>query len=167
MFRPSQDSSVWLSLTSREQLMPPECSKHQVLINNIYKTCKYNKYVCIYLSCDLLINITHSHIKMQGNFFCSIFLQFWAFYWCLLPFWEEITWESWFYFRYTRFKEHISAFEKILSFWHLVILPLKHCICRKKFNFGWLYLLMPDRFKYLKNKKWWKGTVKRARIMNI
>ena len=93
MFRPSQDSSVWLSLTSREQLMPPECSKHQVLINNIYKTCKYNKYVCIYLSCDLLINITHSHIKMHGNFFCSIFLQFWAFYWCLLPFWEEITWK--------------------------------------------------------------------------
>ena len=31
MFRPSQDSSVWLGLTSREQLMSPECSKHQVL----------------------------------------------------------------------------------------------------------------------------------------
>ena len=26
VFRPSQDSSVWLALTSREQLMPPECS---------------------------------------------------------------------------------------------------------------------------------------------
>ena len=31
VFLPSQDSSVWLGLTSREQLMSPECSKHQVL----------------------------------------------------------------------------------------------------------------------------------------
>ena len=31
VFRPSQESSVWLELTSREQLMSPECSKHQVL----------------------------------------------------------------------------------------------------------------------------------------
>ena len=31
VFRPTQDSSVWLGLTSREQLMSPECSKHQVL----------------------------------------------------------------------------------------------------------------------------------------
>ena len=30
-FRPSQYSAVWLGLTSREQLMSPECSKHQVL----------------------------------------------------------------------------------------------------------------------------------------
>ena len=31
VFCPSQNSSVWLGLTSREQLMSPECSKHQVL----------------------------------------------------------------------------------------------------------------------------------------
>ena len=31
VLRPSQDSSVWLGLTSREQLMSPEYSKHQVL----------------------------------------------------------------------------------------------------------------------------------------
>ena len=31
VFGPSQDSSLWLRLTSREQLMSPECSKHQVL----------------------------------------------------------------------------------------------------------------------------------------
>ena len=31
MFHPSQDSSVWLGLTTREQLMSPECSKNQVL----------------------------------------------------------------------------------------------------------------------------------------
>ena len=31
VFRPAQDSSVWLGSTSREQLMSPECSKHQVL----------------------------------------------------------------------------------------------------------------------------------------
>ena len=36
VFRPSQDSSVWLGLTSREQLMSPECSKHQVLSFYIY-----------------------------------------------------------------------------------------------------------------------------------
>ena len=31
VFRFSQDSSVWLGLTSREKLMSPECSKHQLL----------------------------------------------------------------------------------------------------------------------------------------
>ena len=31
VLRPSQDSSAWLGLTSREQLMSPECSNHQVL----------------------------------------------------------------------------------------------------------------------------------------
>ena len=31
VFGPSQDSSVWLRLTSREQLMSPERSTHQVL----------------------------------------------------------------------------------------------------------------------------------------
>ena len=31
MFCPSQDSSVWLGLTSREQLMSAECSNHQLL----------------------------------------------------------------------------------------------------------------------------------------
>ena len=31
VFRPSQVSSVWLGLTSREQLISPECSRHQVL----------------------------------------------------------------------------------------------------------------------------------------
>ena len=28
VFRPSQGSSLWLGLTSRELLMPPKCSKH-------------------------------------------------------------------------------------------------------------------------------------------
>ena len=31
LFHPSQDSSVWLGLTSREKLKSSECSKHQVL----------------------------------------------------------------------------------------------------------------------------------------
>ena len=31
VFRSAQDSSVWLGLTNREQLMSPECSKHKVL----------------------------------------------------------------------------------------------------------------------------------------
>ena len=36
-----------------------------------------------------------------------------------------------FYFKYAYLKEHISASEKIQSFEHRVILPLKHCIRRK------------------------------------
>ena len=36
VFRPSQDLSGWLGLTSREQLTSPECSKHQVLIEFYY-----------------------------------------------------------------------------------------------------------------------------------
>ena len=49
VFRLSQDSSVWLGLTSREQLMSPECSKHQIsrslliecdIHRNIYKNLK-------------------------------------------------------------------------------------------------------------------------------
>ena len=31
VFRPAKNSSLWLGLTSREQLMSPECSKYQVL----------------------------------------------------------------------------------------------------------------------------------------
>ena len=31
VFRPFRDSSVWLGLSSRKQLISPECSKHQVL----------------------------------------------------------------------------------------------------------------------------------------
>ena len=31
VFHPAQDSSVWFGLTSREELMPLECSTHQVL----------------------------------------------------------------------------------------------------------------------------------------
>ena len=52
VFLPSQDSSVWLWLTSREQLMSPECSKHQVL-SSIYTIYVYIYmyiyiYICIY-----------------------------------------------------------------------------------------------------------------------
>ena len=31
VIRPSVDSSMWLGLMSREKLMSPECSKHQML----------------------------------------------------------------------------------------------------------------------------------------
>ena len=43
VFRPSQSSSVWLELTSREQLMSPQCSKHQVLYIYIYIYIPNNK----------------------------------------------------------------------------------------------------------------------------
>ena len=61
VFHPAQDSSLWLRLTSGEQLMSPECSKHQVLslakmlVVNEQKTfysrqcspeCSMNKYTC-------------------------------------------------------------------------------------------------------------------------
>ena len=93
-----------------------------------------------FLSCDLLINITYFYAKIQDNFFLYIFLQFRAF---LLMFVTILAWdhmEIWSYFKYAYFKEHISAFERILSFGHWIILPQKHCICRKNLNFGQLYL---------------------------
>ena len=37
VFRPSQDSSVWLGLTSREQMMSPECSKKVYKFIKVYK----------------------------------------------------------------------------------------------------------------------------------
>ena len=46
MFHPSQDSSVWLGLTSREELMSPECSKDQVL--NFAKMLYAKMYMYIY-----------------------------------------------------------------------------------------------------------------------
>ena len=42
VFHPSQDSSVWLRLTSREQLMSPEFSKHQML--------SFSKMVVVWLT---------------------------------------------------------------------------------------------------------------------
>ena len=45
-----QDSAVWLGLTSREQLMSPECSKHQVLRCYIYIYInKFNWEQCLFL----------------------------------------------------------------------------------------------------------------------
>ena len=54
MFLLSQDSSLWLGLTSIEQLMSPECSKHQFLsfakmfYIYIYMYI-YKIYICIYI----------------------------------------------------------------------------------------------------------------------
>ena len=56
MFRPSQDSSVWLELTSKEQLMSPECSKHQVYIY-VYI---YILYICIYICIYMYIYIIYT-----------------------------------------------------------------------------------------------------------
>ena len=53
VLRPAQYSSVWLGLPSREQLMSPECSKHQVLsltkmlVVNKQKYSIYKKYISI------------------------------------------------------------------------------------------------------------------------
>ena len=49
-FPPSQDSSVWLRLMSREQLMSPECSKHQVQsFAKILVMLWTNKKYCYYI----------------------------------------------------------------------------------------------------------------------
>ena len=60
------------------------------------------------------------------------YLLFWAFLVMSVTILARDHIEIWFYFKYAYLKEHISAFEKILSFGHQVILPLKHCICEKK-----------------------------------
>ena len=99
----------------------------------------------IFLLCDLLVNITYFYTKTQGNFQCCTFFQFWAFLLIFITILARDHMEIWFYIKYAHLKEHISAFEKILSFGQWVIFPLKHCISGKKLNFSWLYLLIPDR----------------------
>ena len=55
MFRPVQDSLGWLGLMSREQLMSPECSKHQVL--SFAKMLVVNKQKNILFSSVLMMNM--------------------------------------------------------------------------------------------------------------
>ena len=52
VFRPSQDSSVWLGLTSKEHLMSPECSKHQVFSFVKMLLVNENKFR-VYISTDI------------------------------------------------------------------------------------------------------------------
>ena len=73
-----------------------------------------------FLSSDLLINIVYFYPKMQGKFFVqkykasffeSHFLQFWFFYYCLLPLWYKITRKFvFFFFKYAYLKEHLKKF---------------------------------------------------------
>ena len=60
MFRSAQDSSVWLGLTSREQLMSPECSKHQVL--RLAKMLVVNKQKHI-----LFLSVFSSVLQRKGS----------------------------------------------------------------------------------------------------
>ena len=75
VFHPAQDSSVWLGLTSREQLMSPECSEHQALsLANIYYSEGF-KVLLIYIYIydiyihDIYVYICHRYIHtyMPGN----------------------------------------------------------------------------------------------------
>ena len=59
VFRPSQDSSVWLGLTSREQLMSPECSKHQVLSFAEMLVYIYNIYLIFHESINKTLQNTN------------------------------------------------------------------------------------------------------------
>ena len=62
---PSQDSSVWLGLTSREQLMSPECSKHQVL-----------RFAYIYIYIYIYITFINFDFEMFAIFFSILRLNF-------------------------------------------------------------------------------------------
>ena len=56
--RLSRDSSVWLKLTSREQLMSTECSMHQVLsFAKMLVVWWKNKEYSVYIVCSLYIYI--------------------------------------------------------------------------------------------------------------
>ena len=66
VFLPSQDSSVWLRLTSREQLMSPECSKQQVLnfakmIYNIYI------YICVCMCVHIYMHVSTVRKSRHDN----------------------------------------------------------------------------------------------------
>ena len=63
--------------------------------------------------------------KCKASFFDAHFLQFWFFYYCLLPLWYKITRKFvWFFFQICILER---TFEKILLFGHQVIMHLKHC----------------------------------------
>ena len=64
MFCPAQDSSVWLRLTSREQLMSPECSKHQVL--SLAKMLVVNKQKNILFS-SVLSSVSNKRLDIITN----------------------------------------------------------------------------------------------------
>ena len=67
LFRPAQDSSVWLRLTSGEQLMSAECSKQQVL--SLAKILVVNKQKvfcsdqCIYKFKYVTFELVRSHFR--------------------------------------------------------------------------------------------------------
>ena len=65
-----------------------------------------------FLSCDLLINVTYFYAKMQNNFFCCTFLQFWAFLLMFVTILARDHMEFWFYFKYAYLEEHINILKK-------------------------------------------------------
>ena len=67
-------------------------------------------------------------------FFAGHFCNFQLFY-CLLPFWQEITGKFDFISNMHTWK-NIIVHLKNLPFGQQVILPLKHCLYRKNLNFG-------------------------------
>ena len=83
VFRPSQDSSVWLGLTSREKLMSPECSKHQVLSFAIYIYIYIHTYIYIYICMSkiymiymsICISIASTHRRIYISISLSILVE--------------------------------------------------------------------------------------------
>ena len=94
MFRPTQDSSVWLGLTSREQLMSPECFKTpgaelsylskylfthlSVLYTNVCITNLIQMLVLRKLCFYTLLNSYQSCLEVLENFFKSAQCRFTA-----------------------------------------------------------------------------------------
>ena len=77
VFCPSQDLSVWLELTSREQLTLRDYSKHKVL--------SFVKMLVVWWTnrkCSVLISVVQSALgKIRKNYNMS-FLKFWFVYCC-------------------------------------------------------------------------------------
>ena len=84
VFRLSQDSSVWLGLTSREQLMSPECSKYQVLSYIILYILYMYLYMYIYTRTQkylqpYILRNFHIHIEMLDIEYSYLYMYpYWA-----------------------------------------------------------------------------------------
>ena len=81
-----------------------------------------------FLSCGLLINVTYLYAKMQDNFFLLYIFAILSFFPNVVAISARDHMEVLFYFKCAYLKAYINAFEKILSFWHWIILSLKHFI---------------------------------------
>ena len=101
-----------------------------------------------FLPCDLLGIITYFHVKVPRKFFRCNFCFFVFCFFATLSFFNKIP-----FAKKTHCTLHFCAFEKIPSFGHQAIMPLKHCICKRNWTFCQLHILMPDIWTNFVNTK--------------